>query len=178
MRVSIIIGDIADAPAEALCTSTNPRLSLAMGTGASVLERGGWQVKRECESQLQSAGKDALPVGSVHATTAGALPAKVVFHCVASNAAHKSSAAVIAACVENALALASHGGCSSIAMPVFASGHAHFPFDRAVEAMATALAHATVVVDDVMIVVGDEASAASALRVLREVVPGLKPARR
>ena len=172
MNVSIIIGDIADAPAEALCTSTNPRLSLAMGTGAAVVERGGWEVKRECEAQLEAAGKDAMPVGSVHATTAGALPNKVILHCVASNAAHKSSAAVIAACVVNALALASHGGCRSIAMPVFASGHAHFPFDRACEAMAVALAHASVVVDHVFIVVSDEDRAASARRIMRGVIPG------
>lgn len=178
MRVSIIIGDIADAPADALCTSTNPRLSLAMGTGAAVVERGGLQVKRECEAQLESAGRNAMPVGSVHATTAGQLPARVVLHCVASDAAHKSSAAVIAACVENALSLASRGGCRSIAMPVFATGHAHFPFDRAVEAMATALAHASVVIDDVMIVVGDEEHAATALRILESLVPGASPTRR
>jgi len=35
MRISIFAGDICDVPAEALCTSTNPRLSLAMGTGAA-----------------------------------------------------------------------------------------------------------------------------------------------
>lgn len=171
MKVRIIIGDIADARAEALCTSTNPRLSLAMGTGGAVVERGGWQVKRECEALLESAGRDAMPVGSVHATTAGELHAKVIFHCVASNAAHKSSAAVIEACVDNALALAARGGCRSIAMPVFATGHAHFPFDRAVEAMASAMSHASPVLDEAQIVVSDDALAKQALRIVRLRIP-------
>ncbi len=167
MKVTITVGDIADAKAEALCTSTNPRLSLAMGTGGAVVERGGWKVKRECEGLLESAGRDAMPVGSIHATTAGSLHAKVIFHCVASNAAHQSSAAVIAACVDNALALAASGGCRSIAMPVFATGHAHFPFDRAVEAMATAIAHADHRIDEVLIVVSDKELATIALRLVR-----------
>ena len=33
MKTTIFTGDITDAPADAICTSTNPRLSLVMGTG-------------------------------------------------------------------------------------------------------------------------------------------------
>ena len=35
MRVTVFAGDLCDVHAEALCTSTNPRLSLAMGTGVT-----------------------------------------------------------------------------------------------------------------------------------------------
>jgi O-acetyl-ADP-ribose deacetylase (regulator of RNase III) len=173
MKVTITIGEVADAKAEALCTSTNPKLALAMGAGGSLVERGGSRVRRECERLLESAGRDAMPVGSVHATTAGALPAKVIFHCVASDAAHKSSPAVIATCVENALAFAASGGCRSIAMPVFATGRqSHVPFDQAVTAMAAALSHASARVDEVVIVVSDKAAAKEALRLVRHRVAG------
>jgi len=176
MKVIITIGDIADAKAEALCTSTNPRLSLAMGPGGSVVERGGWQVKREVEGLLESAGRNAMPVGSIHATPAGELHAKVIFHCVASDAAHKSSSAIILACVENALAFAASGGCRSIAMPVFATGHAQFPFDQAVAAMATAISHSGAPIDEVLIVVSDLALAKEALRLVRRRIPGARMA--
>jgi O-acetyl-ADP-ribose deacetylase (regulator of RNase III) len=174
MKVTITIGEIADAKAEALCTSTNPKLSLAMGTGDSVVERGGRKVKQECERLLESAGRDAMPLGSVHATTAGTLPAKVIFHCVASDAAHKSSAAAISTCVENALAFAARGRCRSIAMPVFATGRqSHLPFDEAVGAMAAALSHTSAPVDEVLIVVSDKALANEALRLVRHRVAGV-----
>ena len=70
MKITIFEGDITEAPAEAVCTSTNPRLSLMMGTGSSVRERGGFTVLRACEEIVAASGSHALPVGSVHVTTA------------------------------------------------------------------------------------------------------------
>jgi O-acetyl-ADP-ribose deacetylase (regulator of RNase III) len=55
MRISIFAGDICDVQAEALCTSTNPRLSLAMGTGGSIRGRGGYEILRECEAIVAAA---------------------------------------------------------------------------------------------------------------------------
>jgi O-acetyl-ADP-ribose deacetylase (regulator of RNase III) len=42
---------------------------------------------------------------------------------VASDAAHRSSAAIIRSCVKNAFAAADAAGCTSIAMPLFRTGH-------------------------------------------------------
>lgn len=97
MNLSIFVGDIADAPAEAICTSTNPRLSLMMGTGASVRERGGWDVMRACE-KIVAGGP--LPAGSAHATTAGTMRCKTLIHCVASDQSHMTSRAIIQACAK------------------------------------------------------------------------------
>jgi O-acetyl-ADP-ribose deacetylase len=129
MRASIFIGDIADVEAEAICTSTNPRLSLMMGTGAAVRARGGYEILRACEEIVSRDGP--LPPGSAWPTTAGSLASKVVIHCVASDANHRSSEATIAMCVRNALDCAARAGCRTVAMPVFASGHAHVNFRRA-----------------------------------------------
>jgi O-acetyl-ADP-ribose deacetylase len=154
MKISLFVGDIADAPADAVCTSTNARLSLMMGSGGAIRERGGFEILRECEDIVARSGKSALPVGSVHVTSAGRLPFKLVIHCVASDPnTHLSSAAVIRACVKRSLAAASAARCRSIAMPVFATGHARFKYDAAVATMIEALREAETDLAEVLIVV-------------------------
>jgi len=166
MRVSIFVGDIADADAEAVCTSTNPRLSLVMGTGASIKARGGVEILRACEAILAGASKP-LPAGSAVVTTAGSLPHKIAIHCVASNEAHHTSEAMIRTCTEQALQRAAEHRCSSIAMPAFATGHAHAKFDRAIAVMAEALASAPDAVRQATIVVADDEHARIARSILK-----------
>ncbi|HEV2721105.1 MAG TPA: macro domain-containing protein [Thermoanaerobaculia bacterium] len=163
MRITIFTGDLTDAPAEALCTSTNPRLSLMMGTGGSVRDRGGFEVLREAEALL---GGKTLAPGSVVTTSAGRLPYKAIFHCVASDANHRSSAEILRACVANALAEADRIGCASVAMPVFATGHAHFKFLDALKVMRDALHASATTVEHVIIVVFDADWSEDAERVL------------
>jgi O-acetyl-ADP-ribose deacetylase (regulator of RNase III) len=157
MKISVFAGDLTDAPAEALCTSSNPRLSLMMGTGGAIRERGGFEVLRACEQiveeEFQRTGRRGLRVGTVHVTAPGRLPCKAIIHCVASDANHMSSAEIIRACVKNALAAADAARCRSIAMPVFATGHARFRFNDALTAMMEALRDASTAVEEVIIVV-------------------------
>lgn len=167
MKLTVFVGDLCDVPAEALCTSTNPRLSLAMGTGGSVRSRGGFTILRACQAIVRDGGP--LPPGSAHVTAAGELPAKVIIHCVASNARHQSSPEIVRACVRNALARAGEAGCTSMALPVFATGHARLPFDQALgvivqELVSSPLDHATIVIND-----ADRVE--DAVRVIREYVP-------
>jgi O-acetyl-ADP-ribose deacetylase len=172
MKISVFAGDLCDVQAEALCTSTNPRLSLAMGTGGSVRGRGGYGILRECEAIVAASG--SLPAGSAHRTGAGELAAKMIIHCVASDAAHRSSAAIIRDCVVNALALADAGGCESIAMPLFGTGHARFKFDDAVRVIAETFRDRSTVVRRVSIVIYDRDRADAALRVIQSVIPNTK----
>ena len=165
MSVSVFAGDLVDADAEVVCTSTNPRLSLMMGTGASVRERGGFEVLRECEAIARARGP--LSAGTVVRTTAGTLPHRFVLHCVASDATHRSSPEVITACVLNALTAARD--CSSIAMPVFGSGHARVRFDVAVSTIAATLLRAAPS-PHVVIAVNDESRAEEAARILRRAL--------
>jgi O-acetyl-ADP-ribose deacetylase len=137
VRVSFFAGDITEADTEAICTSTNPRLTLVMGTGAAVRGRGGFGILRECEAIVAREGP--LPPGSAHVTTAGELPHKIAIHCVASDASHRSSDEVIRQCVINAIARAISAGCKSISMPVFGAGHARVPFARALKVVVSAL---------------------------------------
>jgi len=156
MKITLFAGDLTDAPAEALCTSTNARLTLMMGTGGAVREKGGWDVLRACEAIVN--GRQ-LPAGSVHVTTAGKLPQKGVIHCVASAPSQASSEPIIRACTKNALAAADANGFATVAMPVFASGHVRFKFDRALTAMIEVLRTAETNVREVVIVVEPEREA-------------------
>lgn len=165
MKITLFTGDIADAPAEAVCTSTNPRLSLIMGTGAAVRERGGFEILHECDALR--AGRE-LPPGSAHVTAAGRLPFRAVIHCVACDSTHRSSAGIVAACVKNALARADELGIRTLAMPLFATGHARVKFARSLEAMLDALRAATTRVEQVVIVVYDSERASEARRALTD----------
>lgn len=164
MKISLFVGDITDVQADAVCTSTNPRLSLMMGTGAAVRERGGFQVLRECEALT---GGHPLPAGSAHVTSGGTLPFKAVIHCVASDTSHRSSPALVRLCVKNALARADAIGCKTLAMPVFGTGHARVRFDQAISAIRDALAGATSTdVEQVILVIYDAARADDARNLL------------
>src|SRR5436305_9075644 len=171
MMFSIFCGDLCDVDAEALCTSTNPRLSLAMGTGGSIRGRGGYGILRECEGIVEAAGARVLAAGSAHQTSAGELAAKILIHCVGSDAGHRSSAAIIRDCVVNALALADAAGCESIALPVFGTGHARFKFDDAIRVMAEALRDSATAMRHVFIVIYDDERVDTVLRVIRSVIP-------
>ncbi len=170
MKLSVYAGDITTAPAEVVCTSTNPRLSLMMGTGGAVRERGGFGILRACEAitdaHRQESGKRDLRVGSVHVTNAGTLPYKAVIHCVAGDHNHVSSLPIVRACVLNALAAASREGWKRVAMPVFGTGHAHLNFRDVLETMATAIRESSAAVEEVIVVVLDEERAEEARRIL------------
>jgi O-acetyl-ADP-ribose deacetylase (regulator of RNase III) len=174
MKVSVFVGDIADADAEAVCTSTNSRLSLVMGTGASIRARGGIEILRACEEIVDAAerrqGRRTLAPGTAHVTTAGQLPHEIAIHCVASDDAHESSEAIIRSCVQNALRRADERGCTSVAMPVFATGHAHAKFDRAIRVMAEEIRGARTSVRQITIVVSSDERAEDARSVLADVL--------
>lgn len=142
-RVALYVGDLAAVPADAVCTSTNPRLSLWAGTGSAVVRRGGWEIKRQAAELVERVRRDTgceeLEPGTVHVTDAGYLPHRAVLHCVASDARHRSSPAIVRRCVEEALVAAASAGCATVAMPIFASGHAGLEVGAAVEAMGNAL---------------------------------------
>lgn len=169
MKFSIFVGDIADAPAEALCTSTNPRLSLMMGSGASIRHRGGPTVMRACEELL--VGRKSLPPGTAHPTTAGSLPNKAAIHCIASDESHRSSETIVRACVAGALRCAHALGCSSIAMPVFGTGHARLRFAMAAAAMARSALETPSGVEHLVFVTNDEENVAT-LRAILENAAG------
>lgn len=147
LEVSLFVGEIVDAPAEAICTSTNPRLSLGGGTGRAVIEETGWELKRRLETVVEEearrTGRDELPVGFTYATPGGRAPHRLIIHCVACDRVHRSSAEGVYRCVTGALGHAEDARCESLALPVFGTGHARLPFDVSIRAIAEALRDAS-----------------------------------
>lgn len=143
-EVSAIAGDICDVDADGICTSTNPNLALMIGTGGAVRDRGGWAIQDECARLIANerarSGKRYFPPGSAHLTTAGDLPFRGVIHCVASDAFHGTSVETIASCVNNAVSVAEKQGWTTLAMPLFGTGHVAFQPRAAAEAIVAALA--------------------------------------
>ena len=164
VNIVVFEGDITDAPGDAICTSTNPRLSLMMGTGGAVRERGGFEVLRACEEIVRSR---PLRPGSAHVTTAGSLPHKIAIHCVAVNESHLTSESIIRACVLSALARAAEHGCSSVVMPVFGSGHGRFKFEAALKTMLETIRTAATPVTEVVIAVNEPERAEAARRIVK-----------
>jgi O-acetyl-ADP-ribose deacetylase (regulator of RNase III) len=177
-QVRLFVGDMLRVKADAVCTSTNPWLSLQAGTGGAVRLFGGHAVQEACDALLAArkagTGRGYFDVGTAHRTHAGSLPFKAVLHCVAIDAFHGSSEETIAACVRGAIDLANAEGFTHVAMPVFATGNGRFDFRRAVEAMSRAIAEATSPsVDTVSIVVPDVARADEARRTLGARLRGI-----
>ncbi len=179
MKFSIFAGDITDAQADALCTSTNPNLTLAMGTGGSLRDHGGHEILRACETiveeEFRATKRRGLPPGSAHVTTAGALPAKVAIHCVASDGTHNTTTGIIRSCVINALRCADQSGCHSVAMPVFGTGHARFDFNAALVLILETLRDTPTSVDEIALVVSDAERAEIARGFVERVFPGSRP---
>lgn len=174
MRVGLFAGDLLRAPAEAVCTSTNPELKLMVGTGGAVRTAGGWEVQEECDRLVAASGRRILPVGSAHVTGAGRLPFRCVIHCVAIDVFHGSSAEVVAACTRSALDAAEARGLASLALPLFATGNG--PLELAVSLGAIAdvlLAHSGPSVQETWIAVHERHRAGEARRLLEGRVPDL-----
>jgi O-acetyl-ADP-ribose deacetylase (regulator of RNase III) len=174
-EISLFVGDLTEAPADVLCTSTNPGLSLLGGTGVAVIERAGWGLRDEAQAIVERTrartGRAELEVGTVHRTSAGRLPYAFVLHCVASGIGHTSSAEAIGSCVRGALAQSDQAGRFTLAMPVFGAGHAGFPFDQAVRAIAEELGVTVTTTPRIVLVVFDEDRVALVRRVLDDVLP-------
>jgi len=147
LEVKLFVGELTDASAEALCTSTNPRLSMGGGTGRSVLAETGWGLRRQLEAVVEEearrTGVSELPVGFTCATPGGQPPHRLIVHCVASDALHHATADGARRCVQGALSEAGRAGCTSLALPIFGTGHADLPYDRSLQAMAEALRDAS-----------------------------------
>lgn len=143
LEVSLFVGELTDAPAEAICTSTNPRLSMGGGTGRSVLAETGWGLRGRlaelAEAEERRTGESELPVGFTCSTPGGQPPHRLIVHCVASDRLHHATPEAARLCAEGALREADRAGCESLALPVFGTGHADLPYDRALRAMAEAL---------------------------------------
>lgn len=117
----IVRGDLLDQRVEAIVNAWNRNfipwwLLLPQGVSGAIKRRGGYQPFRE----LGRLG--VLRPGDAVITSAGRLPYRAIIHVAALSAWWRSSEAIIAAGVRNALQVAAGQGFSSVALPLLGSG--------------------------------------------------------
>lgn len=153
-QLMVRFGDLTTSSADVIVSSDDYLLSAGGGVSGAIARAGGHAIR------IETSKFDPLTWGDVVVTTAGALPAKYVFHAVTIGPPDDASRPLdaqgqmdmIAASVARCMELARTLGVSSIAFPALGTGVANL--DRAVVAAAMADVIAT-----------DLASHADALRV-------------
>jgi eukaryotic-like serine/threonine-protein kinase len=129
IRISLVVGDIADAQADAIINSANFELHMRTGVGESLRKRGGDAI----EDDARKGGEQ--PLGSCVRTGAGTLAAKHVFHAVSA----WNEVSCVGRAFERALLLAEEHGCTSLAAPALGTGQARVGLELCANAMMTTL---------------------------------------
>lgn len=128
MPLHIVRNDISQMKADAIVNSANPYPVIGGGAEYSIYETAG---KEKLLKARESIGE--LQEGEAAFTPAYGLNAKVVIHTVAPvwKDGKSGEKERLAACYENALAIAEDLKCESIAFPLLAAGTNGFPKDTA-----------------------------------------------
>lgn len=129
LKLRFLVGDIADAKADAIVSSGNFEMKMRTGVGDALRRRGGDAIEEEACSDGEK------PLGACVRTTAGTLSAKHVFHAVSA----WNEVSCVGRAFARALLLSDEHGCSSIAVPALGTGVAKISTEMCANAMITAL---------------------------------------
>jgi len=137
-KLTILDGNLLDQPVEVIVNAWNRNiipwwLLLPQGVSGAIKKQGGYEPFRE----LARCGW--LKAGEARITGAGKLPHQAIIHVAGLNLLWRSSPAIVADCVRNALSIASHRGFRSIAFPLIGSGTGGLGEEEAIKAMSGAL---------------------------------------
>lgn len=152
----LVRGDITKVPVDAICNAANSGLRGGGGVDGAIHRAGGGAIMAELDSIRAAQGGCAT--GSAVATTAGALPAKHVFHAVGPvyhDGAH-GEPQQLASCYRACMTLAAGHGVKRISFPSISTGIYGYPLDEA----------APIAVSTVLECLGGETSVEEAIFVL------------
>jgi serine/threonine-protein kinase len=127
--LSLEVGDISTAAADAIVSSTNVGMHMRSGVGEALRLRGGDSI----EDEILKSGNHAL--GACVATSAGKLSARHVLHAVSA----WNEASCVGRATQRAFLLADEIGAKSLALPALGTGHARVSMEICAKAMMTAL---------------------------------------
>jgi O-acetyl-ADP-ribose deacetylase (regulator of RNase III) len=130
-RLRLLIGDITRVPADAIVNAANSALAGGGGVDGAIHRAGGPAIMRELDRIRNEAG--GCPTGSAVATTAGALPARWVFHAVGPvySGGGRNEAALLASCYRTCLQLAEEHGAEVVSFPAISTGVYRYPLCEA-----------------------------------------------
>jgi O-acetyl-ADP-ribose deacetylase (regulator of RNase III) len=169
-RIELVTGDITTHEVDAIVNAANSSLLGGGGVDGAIHRRGGPTILEECRALRASRYGRGLPTGEAVATTAGRLPARWLIHTVGPVwAGSVDRTPLLRACYTNSLRVAAELGAGSVAFPLISAGVYRWPKRDAVVQALDAIRAAPVGVDDVRLVLFDDASRAVADEVYAEL---------
>jgi O-acetyl-ADP-ribose deacetylase (regulator of RNase III) len=168
-------GDITTVSADAIVNAANSSLIRGGGVDGAIHRAAGASMRRELDEIQRRAG--GCPTGSAVITGAGNLPARFVIHAVGPvyRDGKHAEPELLAACYQNALALAEEHGAVSIALPSISTGIYGYPIEAAsqiaVHTVARHLEKPTCKIGRVTLVTYGADAHETYRRVLREAFP-------
>ncbi|MEZ6068770.1 MAG: macro domain-containing protein [Pirellulales bacterium] len=136
MNIVVHVGDILDHPADVLICTANPWLNMSGGVDGAVVARCGPIIQSELRDYLVSAGKPAVPAGTVVTTSAGSLPFRYIVHAVAIDPFYDTSIDLVRATMWNALECAASLDAASVVTPALGTGYGRLPMESFARALA------------------------------------------
>ena len=130
-KLRLITGDITKVRADAIVNAANSGLRGGGGVDGAIHRAGGPAIMRELDQIRAKQG--GCPTGSAVATSAGALPAKFVFHAVGPvyRDGQHGEPDQLASCYRTCLELAEQHGAKTVSFPAISTGVYGYPVDEA-----------------------------------------------
>jgi O-acetyl-ADP-ribose deacetylase (regulator of RNase III) len=129
VRISCVLGDIAEAEADGILNSANDEMAMRSGVSGAIRQKGG----QEIEDEAMRGGRRAL--GECIATRGGALRCHYVLHAVS---AWKEASCIVRTS-QRALLLAEELGLRTLAIPALGTGNAEIAPEACAYAVGAAL---------------------------------------
>jgi O-acetyl-ADP-ribose deacetylase (regulator of RNase III) len=125
--ITIVQGDITQAPVDAIVNAANTRMLGGGGVDGAIHRAAGPALLEACK-KIPAENGVRCPVGEARVTEAGDLKAKYVIHTVGPKyGIDKDPEILLASAFRSSLDLALANGCKSIAFPAVSCGVYHYP---------------------------------------------------
>ena len=127
----LVVGDITKVAADAIVNAANSALAGGGGVDGAIHRAGGRSIMQELDRIRDAEG--GCPAGSAVVTSAGALPAKYVFHAVGPiyrDGKHREPE-LLASCYRRCLELADARAVNTISFPSISTGAYRYPAEQA-----------------------------------------------
>jgi len=156
----LVVGDITKIRVDAIVNAANSGLRGGGGVDGAIHRAGGPTIMKELDIIRTSQG--GCPTGSAVVTSAGALPAKHVFHAVGPiyHSGSNGEPEQLASCYRTCLELAEWHGARIVSFPAISTGVYGYPLEEAAEialkTVAEHLRNPSTGVSDVLMVLFDQ----------------------
>jgi len=140
-RLIAKVGDITRESVDAIVNAANSSLLGGGGVDGAIHRAGGPEILRACREIRATSHPGGLPTGDAVITPGGRLPAPFVIHTVGPVYGNHGGEEprLLAACYENAIALAASHSLRSLAFPAISTGVYGYPKDEAARVSLAAI---------------------------------------